>query len=245
MSMANDWILPDWEAPATVKAISTTRKAGVSKAPWNSLNLGAHVKDDKAHVQRNRTRLRLEAGLPSEPLWMEQTHGIHVLENEDVGNPADARFSNISGVVCAVMTADCLPVLFCNEQGTAVAAAHAGWRGLAAGVLEQTLRCFAQPNSSIMAWLGPAIGPRAFEVGDDVRDEFVCQHPQAETAFREKSAGKWLADIYALARLRLRLNGVARIYGGDFCTYSDEARFFSYRRDGKTGRMASLIWLEK
>jgi YfiH family protein len=245
MSMSNSWIIPDWQAPATVKMLSTTRKGGVSSAPWDSFNLGDHVKDDEVHVRQNRQRLKHEAELPSEPLWMEQVHGNQVLKNDTARCLADARFSNVPGEVCVVMTADCLPVLFCDERGMEVAAAHAGWRGLAAGVLEQTLGCFDQPASAIMAWLGPAIGPQAFEVGDDVREVFVRQQPQAEAAFRATASGKWLADIYELARQRLSLNGVARVYGGDYCTYTDEARFFSYRRDGQTGRMASLIWLEK
>ncbi len=243
--MTNDWITPDWPAPKGVKAISTTRNGGFSHPPWNSLNLGDHVQDDETHVRKNRKYLQAQAGLPSSPLWMEQVHGRDVLAGKVGQNTGDARFSTTAAEVCAVMTADCLPVLFCNEEGSAVAAAHAGWRGLEKGVLEQTLDCFEAPASAIMAWLGPAIGPSAFEVGDEVREAFMRQQPQAEAAFKATEPGKWLADIYLLARQRLQSKGVTRIYGGDYCTYTDEARFFSYRRDGQTGRMASLIWLEK
>ncbi|HID46676.1 MAG TPA: peptidoglycan editing factor PgeF [Chromatiaceae bacterium] len=243
--MSADWITPDWPAPQNVRALSTTRQGGVSQPPWDSLNLGEHVGDDPLDVRRNRARLRSLARLPGEPLWLEQIHGCGVRTHENTSCRADACFSRAHGQVCAVMTADCLPVLLCDQTGSAVAAVHAGWRGLAGGVVEQALHCFAQPASAIMAWLGPAIGPAAFEVGGDVRDAFLRQHSQAESAFVPHGSGKWLANIYGLARQRLQAQGVSRIYGGDFCTYTESTRFFSYRRDGNTGRMASLIWLEK
>jgi len=243
--MSTDWIIPGWPAPENVRALSTTRDGGCSLPPWDSFNLGNHVGDDPAHVARNRVRLVDLGGLPGEPLWMEQVHGSEVLSFSSSDCRGDACFSRNTGEVCAIMTADCLPVLFCDEQGSQVAAAHAGWRGLAAGVLEQTLRCFEGSASAIMVWLGPAIGPQAFEVGNEVRETFLQQQDAAETAFAPHGRGKWLADIYQLARLRLQAQGVTRISGGDHCTYTESERFFSYRRDGRTGRMASLIWLEK
>lgn len=239
-----EWIVPDWPAPQSVQALSTTRIGGCSQPPWDSFNLGEHVGDIPENVAKNRSRLRAQTRLPSEPLWLEQLHGCDVLVEKGPACRADARFSRQAGEVCAVMTADCLPVLLCSNDGSAVAAVHAGWRGLAAGVLEQALHCFDRPASAIIAWLGPAIGQDAFEVGDEVREAFLKQNQQAEAAFVSSGQGKWRADIYALARQRLQTWGVTRVYGGDFCTYTDSRRFFSYRRDGCTGRMASLIWLE-
>ncbi len=243
--MRVNWIVPDWPAPARVRAMSTIRSGGFSQPPWDSFNLGDHVGDSPKLVAQNRARLVADARLPAEPLWMEQVHGCDVLASDDHGSRGDARFSNKSKEICAVMTADCLPVLLCDIQGTSVVAVHAGWRGLAAGVLEQALRCFDQPALAIMAWLGPAIGPAAFEVGDDVREAFVQQQAGSVAAFTPCAQGKWLADIYALARQRLHAQGVEQVYGGGFCTYTETERFFSYRRDGCTGRMASLIWLEE
>ncbi|WP_456379282.1 peptidoglycan editing factor PgeF [Thiolapillus sp.] len=243
--MPADWIVPDWPAPARVRVLSTTRRGGFSPPPWDSFNLGDHVGDSPDLVARNRARLVADAHLPAEPLWMEQIHGCEVLSSGDHRCRGDARFSNKPGEICTVMTADCLPVLLCDIQGTAVAAVHAGWRGLAGGVLEQALRCFHQPASAIMAWLGPAIGPAAFAVGDEVREAFLRQQAGAEAAFESCAQGKWLADIYELARQRLYARGVTQVHGGGFCTYTDAEHFFSYRRDGRTGRMASLIWLEE
>ncbi len=243
--MNTDWIIPDWPVPENVRALSTTRNGGCSFPPWDSFNLGDHVGDDPVHVKKNRARLAALGGLPGEPLWMEQVHGSQVLPAGSSGCRGDARFSTVEGEVCAIMTADCLPVLFCDDSGSQVAAAHAGWRGLAGGVLEHTLRCFNRPASAIMAWLGPAIGPAAFEVGDEVREAFQRQQAAAEAAFAPHGKDKWLADIYRLASLRLQAEGLTRIFGGDFCTCTESERFFSYRRDGRTGRMASLIWLEK
>ena len=239
-----DFIRPDWPAPANVRSLQTTRGGGSSPAPWLSLNLGDHVGDDPARVDANRELLR--GYLPSAPVWLRQVHGVVVAEiDQAILLPeADAAVARQAGHVCAVMTADCLPVLFCDRAGTVVAAAHAGWRGLLDGVLEATIRAMGVPSSEILAWLGPAIGPAAFEVGDEVRAAFVGRDPLAAEAFVPHVAGKWLADIYCLARQRLLAAGVGSISGGSFCTVSDEVRFFSYRRDGVTGRMASLIWLE-
>ncbi len=243
--MPADWIIPDWPAPGRVQALSTLRTGGFSQPPWDSFNLGDHVEDKPDLVAQNRARLVADAHLPAEPLWMEQIHGCDVLADGDRGSRGDARFSNQPKKICVVMTADCLPVLLCDTQGTAVAAVHAGWRGLAGGVLEQALCCFDQPASAIMAWLGPAIGPTVFEVGDEVREVFMQQQTRSESAFQPHAQGKWLVDIYELARQRLYAQGLAQVHGGGFCTYTDSERFFSYRRDGRTGRMASLIWLEE
>ncbi len=242
--MAPEFLIPDWPAPRHVRALSTTRVGGVSAAPWNSFNLGDHVGDAPASVRANRRILRDAGRLPAEPRWLEQVHGCDVSMPTLPRSRADASFSNRAGEVCVVLTADCLPVLFCNDSGTAVAVAHAGWRGLANGVLERTLACFEDSPSSLLAWLGPAIGPRHFEVGPEVRAAFVDSHAEAASAFRSGKADRWFADIWKLARQRLEAVGVSRIHGGGHCTYEEEERFFSYRRDGETGRMASLIWLE-
>lgn len=245
---ASPLIVPDWPAPSGVHAVSTTRAGGVSLPPYDGLNLGSHVNDQPAAVAENRHRLRQFAGLPGEPVWLAQVHGIAVADaaNAPPGTTADACFSTTPGVVCAIQTADCLPVLFCDTSGQVVAAAHAGWRGLAAGVLEQTVAAMGRQGAApdtILAWLGPAIGPNAFEVGDDVRATFVEHDPAADAAFVARGNDKWLADIFRLARQRLVACGVSRIYGGGVCTVSDPARFFSHRRDRISGRQASLIWL--
>ena len=244
--MAPDLLTPDWPAPPSVRALQTMRPGGCSAAPWDSFNLGDHVGDDPARVAANRAALRRH--LPAEPLWLQQVHGIAAVDagktaNSGSGVVADAAFARQPDVVCAVMTADCLPVLFCDRAGSVVAAAHAGWRGLLGGILESTLVGMAVPAAELLAWLGPAIGPQAFEVGDEVRTAFLADDPAAATAFVALGAGKWLADLYALARRRLLRVGVQQIYGGGECTLSDRARYFSYRRDGITGRMATLIWL--
>ena len=221
----------------------TTRLGGVSQGPYASLNLGSHVGDDAAAVAANRAQLR--SMLPAEPVWLNQVHGTQVIRADTAsGVPdADASFTRIPNTVCAVLTADCLPVLFCARDGSAVAAAHAGWRGLAAGVLEATLNAMQVPPAEVMVWMGAAIGPDAFEVGAEVRDTFIASHPSAASAFQPHQP-QWLADIYTLARIRLTACGVRAIYGGGLCTYTDAARFYSYRRDGVTGRMATLIWLD-
>ncbi|CAK9885952.1 MAG: Polyphenol oxidase [Candidatus Erwinia impunctatus] len=237
-------LYPEWSAPEGVCAASTTRVGGVSLGSWASLNLGSHVGDSLEHVQENRQRLGRGAGMASLPVWLDQVHGTSVLKL-DGSMPAsvlaDAAYSAIPGVVCAVMTADCLPVLFCSLDGTEVAAAHAGWRGLANGVIEATLACFRAPAEEIIAWMGPAIGPEAFEVGSEVRDIFVAKNAADAAAFRA-SGEKYYADIWCLASNRLRASGVIQISGGGQCTFSNPARFFSYRREGITGRMASCIW---
>ncbi len=242
--MSDAWIVPGWPAPANVKALSTTRAGGVGTAPFDSLNLGTHVGDDPAAVAANRARLR--ALLPAEPCWLNQVHGTAVVDlATEHGVPdADAAVSRTPGAVCVVMTADCLPVLLCDRAGTVVGAAHAGWRGLQGGVIEAAVRAMNVPAGELMAWLGPAIGPAAFEVGDEVRAAFVADDPAAACAFRPAGpAGKWLADLYLLARQRLAALGVTAVHGGDSCTFTEAERFFSYRRDGRTGRMASLVWL--
>lgn len=237
-------IHPDWPAPANVRACVTTRAGGVSLAPYDSLNLGSHVGDDGAAVAENRARLRV--GLPSEPLWLNQVHGVAVADADiATGVPtADAAVTHHPGRVCAVLTADCLPVLFCDEAGSVVAAAHAGWRGLVGGVLESTVAHMGVPAGSVLAWLGPAIGPHAFEVGAEVRAAFLAADGGAGSAFVPGAReDKWMADLFALARRRLARIGVLRIHGGGICTHADAARFYSYRRDGVTGRFASMIWL--
>ncbi|NTX79928.1 polyphenol oxidase [Serratia proteamaculans] len=238
-------ILPDWPLPAGVKACSTTRHGGVSLPPYDALNLGTHVGDEAQAVAGNRQRLVEGADLPQMPVWLEQVHGTRVvrLDGQTPADlQADAVYSNVPGQVCAVMTADCLPVLFCSQAGDEVAAAHAGWRGLCNGVLEQTLSAFAAEPGSITAWLGPAIGPQQFEVGPEVRAAFIAVDDAAAAAFTPLG-DKFLADIYLLARQRLQRAGIHAIYGGDRCTVSEISHFFSYRRDGITGRLASLIWL--
>ncbi|MFP5410482.1 MAG: peptidoglycan editing factor PgeF [Gammaproteobacteria bacterium] len=235
-------IRPDWPAPPTVQAGMTTRAGGVSQPPWASLNLGDHVGDDPNHVAANRARLR--EMLPAEPGWLRQVHSARVVELGREQNPeADASFTREAGQVCAVLTADCLPVLFCDRAGSVVAAAHAGWRGLANGVLEATVGAMQVPPGEILAWMGAAIGPQAFEVGEEVREAFVARHSEAAAAFAPHAPGKWLADIYALARIRLGSVGVRSIYGGGRCTLTEAETFYSYRRDGVTGRMAALVWL--
>jgi len=239
---AHDWLTPHWPAPAWVRACVTTRAGGVSSAPYDSFNLAAHVEDDPVAVAKNRQRLLSQLGC--RPAWLQQVHGIDVAQADPEGvEQADASWTATPGVACAVMTADCLPVLFCDSAGTRVAAAHAGWRGLAGGVLEATLDALAIEPEDTLVWLGPAIGPQAFEVGPEVREAFVSLHAQAAGAFMpSQKAGRFMADIYQLARIRLAARGVNAVYGGGFCTVNDE-RFYSYRRAAQTGRFASLIWL--
>jgi polyphenol oxidase len=237
------FIHPEWPAPANILALTTVRTGGCSLPPYDGFNLGDHVGDDPAAVAANRTALRAHS--PSEPTWLKQVHGAVVADADNPGAPveADASVAFKPGTVCAVLTADCLPVLFCNRAGTVVAAAHAGWRGLASGVLEATVSAMQAKPGEILAWLGPAIGPQAFEVGDEVREVFVSDLSETRTAFKPGVHGKWLADIYALARLRLGRAGVDAVFGGGLCTLTDSGRFYSYRRDRTTGRMASLIWI--
>lgn len=243
----SDLILPQWPQPSSVRSCVTTRNGGVSLPPYGSLNLGLHVGDDPKSVIANRQRLIDLAHLLAAPHWLEQVHGTRVMRltqntSQESTLIADAVYTRESGVVCCVMTADCLPVLFTSKAGDEVAAAHAGWRGLCAGILENTVSAFTAQPSDIIAWLGPAIGPQQFEVGGEVREAFMAIDSQAAQAFVPKGQ-KFLADIYQLARLRLHHSGVSEVYGGDFCTVSDSTKFYSYRRDVTTGRLASLIWL--
>lgn len=237
-------ITPDWPAPSRVRALSTTRWGGVSPPPYDSLNLGVGVADSPEAVRTNRRRLAIEAALPAEPAWLRQVHGTRVVAAHAVdGLPeADAAWTDRPEVPCAVLAADCMPVLLCDREGTRVAAAHAGWRGLADGIVESTVVAMGVPGDALMAWLGPAIGPDAFEVGPEVRERFLAHDPGARVAFRPGRENRLLADIYTLARRRLHALGVTRVYGGGFCTYTDSRQFYSYRRDGETGRMAALIW---
>jgi len=238
-------ITPNWSAPINIKAYATTRLGGYSVSPYESLNLGTHVNDDATVVEKNRQTLAQITELPTPPLWLNQVHGTTVIaaKNWQVGIEADAIYCKQPNQVCTIMTADCLPVLLCDKQGRQVAAIHAGWRGLLNGVIENTVSQFEGAKQNIMAWLGPAIGPEKFEVGAEVREAFITQSADAESAFRAINASHYLADIYLLAKQRLTKLGVTEISGGNFCTATEKNRFFSYRRDGQTGRMATLIWI--
>jgi polyphenol oxidase len=244
--MSSEWISPRWPAPERVRAVSTTRHGGTSRPPYDTLNLAEHVGDEAVAVAANREQLRQALQLPAMPAWLQQVHGVQVVNASGVTEPvaADAAYALDPGVVCAVLTADCLPVLLCDRGGRAVAAAHAGWRGLAAGVIEQTIAAMPAPGAELMAWLGPAISANAYVVGEEVRDTFLSHDPAAVTAFRPAADGGWHADLYLLARQRLQSQGITEVHGGGFCTWEDPVRFYSYRRDGVTGRMASLIWLQ-
>ncbi len=236
----------DWPAPKPVQAATTSRIGGVSPPPFDSFNLADHVGDHPAAVLANRELLLEELALPAEPMWLKQVHGATVVTlDERPAEPpeADASVTNRPGRVCAVLTADCLPVLLCDRAGSRVAAAHAGWRGLAAGVLEATVARMAVAADEIIAWLGPAIGPQVFEVGGEVRAAFVDADAGSAAAFTAHGGDRWLADIYRLARQRLARAGVTAVYGGGRCTHSEAGMFYSWRRDGVTGRMASLVWL--
>ena len=243
--MTDNLLIPDWPMPANVRAVCSTRVGGVSTGCYASLNLGDHVGDTPDIVITNRLRYQQSAQMPSAPVWLQQVHGTHVLavtSQSISGQQADASFTRDPGVVCTVMTADCLPLLLCDSAGTQVAAVHAGWRGLCDGIIEKTVHQFENPTE-VIAYLGPAISQTAFEVGAEVRAAFMAVAPEAEQAFMPGAAGKWQADLYLLARQRLQSAGVSQIYGGNFCTYLQSELFFSYRRDGQTGRMASSIWL--
>lgn len=241
MNPSSDWLLPDWPAPANVRACVTTRDGGVSEGPYASFNLGDHVDDAPQAVATNRQRLRDALGC--EPAWLRQVHSPDAVAADCTQVlTADANWTDVPHRACAVLTADCLPALFCDRAGSRVAAAHAGWRGLAGGVLENTLAAMGVPACDVLVWLGPAIGPQSFEVGAEVRAAFVATHAQAASAFvPSANAGKFLADLYALARIRLTASGVTAVYGGGLDTFTDP-RFFSYRRAARTGRFASLVW---
>jgi polyphenol oxidase len=242
------WIQPDWPAPPHVRAAATLRTGGVSTGAYASLNLGSHVGDDPAAVAENRRRIREALRLPAEPLWLNQVHGAHVHRAESRGEAMDAPTADAcvafgADQICAVLTADCLPVLLCDRDGKSVAAVHAGWRGLVAGVLAATIEVLDSEPGRLIAWLGPAIEQDAFEVGAEVRDQFIARDPGNASAFVENARGRWQADIGALARIALARLGVTDIYGGGWRCYDDRERFFSYRRDNKTGRMATMIWV--
>ncbi len=246
--MTIPWFEADWPAPHGVRALSTVRgdeRSGASKAPYGCFNLGAHVGDNPAAVAENRRRLKETAGLPGEPSWLSQVHGIGVANLDSPGGPgpADAAIARGSAV-CAILTADCLPIVLATDSGDCVAAAHAGWRGLAAGVIEATVGAMGVPPGSLVAWLGPAIGPEHFEVGAEVREAFLKVDPKAGKAFESNDRGRFMADLAALARRRLQRLGVNRIYGGGECTFTQADRYYSHRRDGVTGRQATLIWRE-
>lgn len=238
------FLVPDWPVPASVRATVTTRVGGVSAGPWATFNLASHVGDDPAAVAENRRRLRAALDLPTEPSWLQQVHG-HEVACLPGPQPqaADAAVAFERGPVCAVLVADCLPVFLASRDGDRVGVAHAGWRGLAAGVVEATVVALGCDPARLVAWLGPAIGPQAFEVGEEVRAAFTERDPAAAAQFHPGRAGRWLADLPALARRRLMECGVASVHGGGTCTASDPACFYSYRRDGVTGRMAALAWL--
>jgi len=236
------WITPDWPAPANIHSATTLRTGGVSQGEFSSLNLGDHVNDLWHHVLENRQRIKSMLALPADPVWLQQTHSVQVIcVDQMMGSAeADASYTAKNNIVCTVLTADCLPLLLCDEQGTQIAAIHGGWRGLLNGIIENTL--LKMPNTGVLAWLGPAIGPQCFEVGNDVRTAFINKSTQFASAFKDNAQGKYLADIYQIARILLNNAGVEKIYGGQYCTVSDTDQFFSYRRDGQTGRMATMIW---
>jgi polyphenol oxidase len=245
--MSACYLTPDWPVHAAVRAAFTLRTGGVSLAPFASLNLGTLVGDSPRAVTENRARVAELLSLPAEPAWLDQVHGNIVTDLDaqpEATHGADAAISRTAGRVLAIQVADCLPVLLAAEDASAVGAAHSGWRGLAAGVLEATVRALAVDAGKLSAWLGPAIGPAAFEVGAEVRDTFVAQDPRAAAAFTANARGRWQCDLYELARQRLNALGVQAVFGGGLCTHSDAARFFSFRRDGRCGRMAALVWID-
>lgn len=244
-----DLILPDWPAPTGIRAAFTLRTGGVSQPPFDTLNIAAHVGDDPRAVAENRRRLRDRLESPAEPAWLEQVHGHRAVDLDrqtasDSLGPADAAVTRTRGRICAIQVADCMPVLFAAADGSAVGAAHAGWRGLAGGVLEAVVGAMRAPPEALLAWLGPAIRQAHYEVGEEVRAAFLSSDPGAATAFAVNSRGRWQCDLYGLARRRLGALGVGHIHGGSWCTYADAGRFFSYRRDGRCGRMAALIWID-
>ena len=245
MSVPRDWLVPDWPVPSNVRAFVTTRAGGVSEGEYASMNLGLASGDAAERVQRNRQIVR--AALPSDPVFMRQVHGTDVAMLDSVAGAAvtaDAAVCGDPGRVAAVLTADCMPLLLADRAGARVAAVHAGWRGMAAGVVERAVEALGVPPAEVVAWMGPTIGPDAFEVGPEVREAFVAANPQAEASFRAHKPGKFMADLYGLARLRLASRGVTQAFGGGFCTFHEPGRFFSYRRTPKSGRMGAFIWRE-
>ena len=248
MNKTEQWLVPDWPAPENIHAASTLRTGGVSQNAFFSLNPASYVGDNNERVGENRQIIRAMLGLPAEPVWLEQIHSNLVIEalETNVLQQADASYTNKSGVVCAVMTADCLPLLVCSRDGLTVAAIHAGWRGLLAGVIGNTVMAMqaCKGSEDLLVWLGPAIGPGSFEVGAEVREAFIKKSGVFDKAFMQQTDDKWLADIYQLARIELAMLGIVAVYGGTHCTFTDHERFYSYRRDAQTGRMATLIWRE-
>ena len=242
----SQWLVPDWDAPARVRAFVTTRHGGVSEGEYASLNLGTNSGDNSRHVAENRRIVRQH--LPAMPRWMKQVHGSDVVKVDELGANdvpiADAAVVCESGRVAAVLTADCMPLFLCDASGGKAAVAHAGWRGMAAGVIENAVGALGAAPADVIAWMGPTIGPTAFEVGPEVREAFLAGDSQADEAFATHAPGKYLADLYALARRRLARAGVTRVYGGGFCTYRETERFFSYRREKASGRMGAFIWME-
>lgn len=243
--MTPEFIYPDWLAPQNVRALTTTRVGGYSAAPFDSFNLSLRSGDNVEHVKRNRALLIESANLPTEPVWLRQVHGNRVIDAADNEpySEADGSYTKQPRVVCAVLTADCCPVFLCDRQGTRVAVLHGGWRGIARGLIEQGVARMGVSAADLLAWLGPAIGPSSFEVGDDVYDAFTSQNLEAATAFKRRDNSRWLADIYALVRQRLQALGVTEVSGANHCTVLERQRFFSYRRDRVCGHMASLIWM--
>ncbi len=246
MTIPAEWLRPEWPAPARVRAFVTTRSGGVSEGAYASLNLGLRSGDDPARVQRNRDIVR--AHLPAEPRWLAQVHGTDVarLDRRAEGQVphADGAVTGVPGTVCVILAADCMPLLLCDRLGRRVGAVHAGWRGMAAGAIEHAVAALDTAPREVIAWMGPAIGPQSFEVGPEVRAAFTQVDPAATSAFTQKGGGKFLADLYALARQRLARAGVLDVHGGGYCTHRDGARFFSYRREPMSGRMGAFIWLE-
>lgn len=242
----NNFITPDWPAPAKIKAFTTTRAGGFSCAPFDGFNLAMHVGDSFENVKRNREYLREVLQLPHEPFWLSQAHSTTVVEakRKPLNLIADASFTREINTVCAILTADCLPLLICDQNANCVAAVHAGWKGLLGGIIEETLKALKIPGEDLLVWLGPAIGASVYEVGEEVREKFIAHDSNAEIAFHALSKDKYLMDIYSLARQRLAHQNITRVYGGEFCTLTQKDKFFSYRRDKETGRMASLIWIE-
>jgi hypothetical protein len=249
--MKVEWLTPRWPVPARVRALSTLRVGGVSTGGYASLNLGGHVEDAPEAVAENRRRLRIAADLPTEPSWLSQVHGTRIADldawtadRRPAAPQADGAVTRIPGRICSILSADCLPVLLAAEAGDAVAAAHAGWRGLAAGVIEAAVEALGVPPGALLAWLGPAIGPRHFEVGPEVREQLSQGDPGALASFVPNARGRFMADLPGLARRRLERLGITRIYGGGECTHALPERYFSHRRDGLTGRQATLVWLD-
>lgn len=239
-----NYIIPNWSAPKNIHAYTTTRLGGISQPPYNSFNLSTNVGDDLNTVLANRRKLRQDLNLPNEPCWLNQAHtkNVVVADNHASYPNADASYTTTPNIVCVELTADCLPILLCSKKGDLVAVIHAGWKGIVNGVIEATIHALPINPAELIAWLGPAIGPNSFAVGEDVREQFINFDAKAQNAFRPIANHKWLFDIYFLGKQRLNNCGIFTIYGGEFCTYSAPEKFFSFRRSAKTGRMASLIW---